>query len=86
MIINTYKEELKMLKIKVSDLLGKYKKSQNWLCKQTKIRPATISNYYYEKIERLNKDDIDKIFNVFYSLDNNLKTTDLLEFIPNNTK
>lgn len=71
-----------MIKLKISDLLGKYKKSQNWLCVQTGIRPATISNYYHEKIARLNKDDLEKIFDVFYKLDNNLKTTDLIEYIP----
>ncbi|URZ00579.1 helix-turn-helix domain-containing protein [Clostridium felsineum] len=71
-----------MIKLKISDLLGKYKKSQLWLCEKTGIRPATISNYYHEKISRLNKDDLEKIFNTFYKLDNNLKTTDLIEYIP----
>ncbi len=69
-----------MLKVKVSDLLGKYKKSQNWLCKETGIRPATMNNYYYERIKRMNIEDIDKIFKVFKQIDNSLTTTDLLEF------
>ena len=67
------------LKIKVSDLLGKYKKNQKWLCDTTGIRPATIQNYNYETVKRINVEDLEKIFNVFYQLDNNLDITDILE-------
>lgn len=71
------------LKIKVSDLLGKYKKSQKWLCDTTGIRPATIQNYYYETIKRINVDDLEKIFKAFYMLDDNLKIEDILEITTN---
>ncbi|WP_010236347.1 helix-turn-helix domain-containing protein [Clostridium arbusti] len=70
-----------MFKIKISDLLGKYKKTQLWLCEETGIRPATISNYYHEKIVRINKDDLEKIYNLFKTIDPNLKTTDMIEFV-----
>lgn len=69
------------LKIKVSDLLGRYKKNQKWLCDTTEIRPATIQNFYYETIKRINTEDLENIFNAFYKLDNNLKINDLIEFI-----
>ena len=69
------------IKIKVSDLLGKYKKSRAWLSEITGIRPNTISMYYSEDIKRINVEDIEKIFNAFYELDNTLITTDLIKFI-----
>ena len=38
-----------MIRIKLSDLLGKHKMSQKALSDLTKIRPATISKMYYEE-------------------------------------
>ncbi|OOO64292.1 alkaline phosphatase [Clostridium tepidum] len=69
------------LKIKVSNLLGKYKKSQKWLCDKTGIRPATIKNYYYETIKRINIEDLENIFEAFYEIDNNLKIEDLFDIL-----
>ena len=37
-----------MIKIKLSDLLGKHKMTQAALARATNIRPATISKMYYE--------------------------------------
>lgn len=38
-----------MIRIKLSDLLGKHKMSQKALSNLTNIRPATISKMYYEE-------------------------------------
>ena len=42
-----------MIKIKLSDLLGKHKMTQAALARATNIRPATISKMYYEESKRL---------------------------------
>ena len=42
-----------MIRIKLSDLLGKHKMSQKALSNLTNIRPATISKMYYEESKRL---------------------------------
>ena len=42
-----------MIKIKLSDLLGKHKMTQKALAEVTHIRPATVSKMYYEEIKRI---------------------------------
>ena len=42
-----------MIKIKISDLLGKNKMTQSSLAQQANIRPATVSKMYYEEIKRI---------------------------------
>lgn len=70
-----------MIKIKVSDLLGKYKKTQAWLSEQTNIRPNTISMYYKETIQRINIEDLNAIIKAFKELDNTIKFTDIIDYI-----
>ena len=66
-----------MIKIKLSDLLGKHKMTQAALARATNIRPATISKMYYEESKRLDISQINRICNVF-----NCEISDLLEYIP----
>lgn len=66
-----------MIKIKLSDLLGKYKMSQKALADATHIRPATISKMYYEECKRFDVSQLDRICQVF-----NCEISDLLEYIP----
>ena len=40
-----------MIKIKLSNLLGKHKMTQKSLSELTNIRPATVSKMYYEEIK-----------------------------------
>ena len=68
-----------MIKIKLSDLLGKHKMTQKALSKQTNIRPATISKMYYEESKRLDISQLDNICRAF-----NCEISDLLEYIPDN--
>ena len=66
-----------MIRIKVSDLLGKHKMTQATLAKATNTRPATISKMYYEESKRLDISQLDRICNFF-----NCEISDLIEYIP----
>ena len=70
-----------MIRIKLSDLLGKHKVSQKALSNLTNIRPATISKMYYEESKRLDIEQLNSICNVF-----KCEISDLLEFIPDENK
>ena len=67
-----------MIRIKLSDLLGKHKMSQKAL---SNLRPATISKMYYEESKRLDIEQLNSICNVF-----KCEISDLLEFIPDENK
>ena len=69
-----------MIKIKLSDLLGKHKMTQTSLANATKIRPATISKMYYEEVKRLDVSQLDSICRVFQC-----EISDLLEYIPDSS-
>lgn len=70
-----------MIRIKLSDLLGKHKMSQKALSNLTNIRPATLSKMYYEESKRLDIEQLNSICNVF-----KCEISDLLEFIPDENK
>jgi len=64
------------VKIKVSDMLGKYKMTMKELSDKTGIRPNTISNLYYEEAKRIEFNQIESLCRVF-----NCKIEDIFEFI-----
>lgn len=66
-----------MIRIKVSELLGKHKMSRKNLSDITGIRPNTVSTLYDETIKRLDVDMINKLCKAF-----NCQISDLLEYIP----
>lgn len=66
-----------MIKIKLSDMLGKHKMTQKTLAELTGIRPATISKMYYEEIKRIEISQIDSLCKVF-----ECEVSDLFEYIP----
>lgn len=66
-----------MIKIKLSDLLGKHKMNQKTLSKLTNIRPATISKMYYEEIKRIDIKHIDSLCKAF-----DCEISELFEYIP----
>ena len=66
-----------MLKIKLSDLLGKHKMTQKSLADLTGIRPATVSKMYYEEIKRFDVKHLNNICKVF-----DCEISELLEYIP----
>lgn len=70
-----------MIKIKISDLLGKHKMTQSSLAKQANIRPATVSKMYYEEVKRIDIKHLNNICKVF-----NCEISELLEYIPDKPK
>ena len=70
-----------MIKIKLSDLLGKNKMTQKSLAEMTGIRPATVSKMYYEEVKRIDVKHLNNICKVF-----NCELSELLEYIPDNKK
>ena len=68
-----------MIKIKLSDLLGKHKMTQRALANAAHIRPATISKMYYEEVKRIDVKQLNNICKVF-----NCEISELLEYIPEN--
>ena len=66
-----------MIRIKISDLLGKHKMTQASLARAANIRPATVSKMYYEESKRLDISQLNRICDVF-----NCEISDLLEYIP----
>lgn len=68
-----------MIRIKLSELLGKHKMNQKTLALSAKIRPATISKMYYEEVKRLDIKHLNNICKTF-----NCPISDLLEYVPDN--
>ncbi len=66
-----------MIRIKLSELLGKHKMNQKTLSYLTNIRPATISKMYYEETKRIDIKQLDSLCRVF-----NCEISELLEYIP----
>ena len=66
-----------MIKLKLSDLLGKHKMTQKALAEKTGIRPGTVSKMYYEEIKRIDLQHLDSICELF-----ECSLSELIEFIP----
>jgi len=66
-----------MIRIKLSELLGKHKMNQKTLASLTNIRPATISKMYYEEVKRIDVRHLDNICKAF-----NCEISELIEFVP----
>ena len=66
-----------MIRIKLSDLLGKHKMNQRSLSRLTNIRPATISKMYYEETKRITIDQIDSICKAL-----DCEVSELFEYVP----
>ena len=69
--------EVFMIKIKLSDLLGKHKMTQKALSEMTNIRPATVWKMYYEEVKRI---DVKHLNNICKAFD--CEISELLEYIP----
>ncbi len=70
-----------MIKVKLSDLLGKKKMTQKKLSEETGIRPGTISKMYYEDVKRVDIRHLDKMCKVF-----KCRLDELIEYIPDEEK
>jgi putative transcriptional regulator len=66
-----------MIKIKVSDMLGKHKMTRKQLAQLTGIRPNTIGALYNETVQRIDIESLNKICKVF-----NCKIDEIIEYVP----
>lgn len=66
-----------MIKIKISEQLGKHKMTRKELAKLTGIREGTVGMLYNETIKRIDVEWLDKLCKVF-----NCTLTDIIEYIP----
>jgi putative transcriptional regulator len=65
------------IQIHISEWLGKRKMTQKDLAQLTNIRPATIHALYYEKVKRIEIDQIESLCKAL-----NCQPGDLLTYIP----
>ena len=70
-----------MIKIHLSDLLGKHKMTQKALAEITGIRPATVSKMYYEEVKRIDIKQLNNICKAF-----NCEISELIEYIPDDNE
>lgn len=70
-----------MIRIKLSDLLGKHKMTQKTLAELAHIRPATVSKMYYEETKRIDIKQLNNMCKVF-----NCEISELLEYVPDDYK
>lgn len=68
-----------MIKIKISEMLGKHKMTRKQLAELTGIRANTIGLMYDETIKRLDVEWLDKLCEVF-----ECEINDIIEYIPKN--
>lgn len=66
-----------MIRIHLSDLLGKKRWTQKYLSDITGIRPNTINQFYHEFVDRISIEHLDKICEAF-----DCQISDLLEYVP----
>ena len=67
---------INIIKIKVSDMLGKHKMTQKHLSSVTGIRPATISAYYNETVKHISVEHLNILCKTF-----NCNVSDIIEYI-----
>jgi putative transcriptional regulator len=68
-----------MIKVKISDMLGKHKMTRAQLSKETNIRSTTISKYYHETVRHIDVEHLNKFCKIF-----NCQVGDLLEYTEDN--
>lgn len=68
-----------MIKIKLSEVLGRKKMTRKKLSELTNIRPNTIGDLYNEKVKKIDIDTLDKICSVL-----GCDISELLEYQSNN--
>jgi putative transcriptional regulator len=74
----TLKEFSAMIRIKLSQKLGKKRMTQSTLARITGIRPSTINDLYHEMAARVGFEQLDKICEAL-----ECSLTDILEYTPN---
>lgn len=54
-----------MIRIKLSELLGKHKMTRKKLAELIDVRPNTIGDLYNEKVKKIDVETLDKLCEVF---------------------
>ena len=70
-----------MIRIKLSDLLGKHKMTQKTLADLAHMRPATVSKMYYEETKRIDIRQLNNMCKVF-----NCEISEIFEYVPDDDK
>lgn len=68
-----------MVRIKLSELMGKEKMTRKRLAELTGIRPNTIGDLYREDVKKIDIQTLNKLCKVF-----NCEIGELLEYVPDN--
>lgn len=69
------------VKFKLNELLDKYMLSQRKVALECNIRPTTLKMYVDNSIQRINKEDLENLYNFFYKLDDRITLADIIEMI-----
>lgn len=67
------------VKFKLTELLDKYMLSQRKVALECNIRPTTLKMYVDNSIQRINKEDLENLYNFFYRLDDRVTINDIVE-------
>ncbi|MDY4011867.1 MAG: helix-turn-helix transcriptional regulator [Fusobacterium gastrosuis] len=70
-----------MLKVKLSDLMGKHKLTIAKVSELTSLSRPTISALYHEKVSRIDFETVIKLCKLF-----NCTVGDLIEYVPDSTE
>ncbi|WP_291566989.1 MULTISPECIES: XRE family transcriptional regulator [unclassified Clostridium] len=55
--------------------------SQRKVALECNIRPSTLKMYVDNSIQRINKEDLENLYNFFYKLDDRIKLTNIIDII-----
>ncbi len=66
-----------MIKIKVAELMGKYKMKQKDLARLTGLYPVTVAGLYHERINQIGFETLEKLCKAF-----DCQVGDILEYVP----
>lgn len=69
------------VKFKLTELLDRYMLSQRKVALECNIRPTTLKMYVDNSIQRINKEDLENLYNFFYKLDDRITINDIVEMI-----
>ena len=70
-------EVIRLIKIRLSELMGRKRYTQKYMCEQTGIRPGTINLLYHEASKQIRLDHLSAICRVL-----ECSPGDLLEYVP----
>lgn len=70
------------MKFKIKELIEKYMLSQRKVALECNIRPTTLKMYFDNSIQRINKEDVENLYNFFLRFDDRLTINDIVDFIP----